>query len=394
MTGLVTFNTAPDFERPQDANGDNDYQIQVAVEDSGGLTDVEIATVTVTNEVEQATISNFVWNDINEDGVQDGGEPGEDGVIVNLIDSADGTTQLDTTTTAGGGLYSFTVDAGNYIVEFVAPNGKTFAAQEAGSDPALDSNPDPTSGRTATITVADDETNDTVDAGLIPAAVGTPPTITPPGPLDVIENETFVVDLEGTDIPDSEGNGMTFSITGGIDEESFFIDSATGELTFSEPPDHEFPGDAGSDNQYVVRITLTDSDGLTDVIELTVTVLDDFEDALVRGFVWDDINVDGLQGGAEPGLDGVVVAIYDTVEGFEWDATVTVDGGYYEFLVPPTSYRIEFTTPAGRQLTSQNVGSDPTIDSDPDPTTGHTPVFTIDEGEIMEYFDAGYFVNP
>ena len=53
-----------------------------------------------------ATIGDLVWSDANANGLLDGGETGLDGVTVNLLD-ATGTTIVDTTTTAGGGAYSF-----------------------------------------------------------------------------------------------------------------------------------------------------------------------------------------------------------------------------------------------------------------------------------------------
>ena len=50
--GLVTFITAPDFENPADANGDNDYVFTVTVTDEEGLTDTQTITITVTDEDE------------------------------------------------------------------------------------------------------------------------------------------------------------------------------------------------------------------------------------------------------------------------------------------------------------------------------------------------------
>ena len=54
-TGVVTFNAAPDFETPGSNSGDNNYQIQVQVEDSGGLTTTQDITVTVTDVNEDTT---------------------------------------------------------------------------------------------------------------------------------------------------------------------------------------------------------------------------------------------------------------------------------------------------------------------------------------------------
>ncbi len=50
-TGVVTFIAAPDFENPTDAGGDGNYNIQVTVTDSTGLTAVQNIVVTVTDDV-------------------------------------------------------------------------------------------------------------------------------------------------------------------------------------------------------------------------------------------------------------------------------------------------------------------------------------------------------
>ncbi|MCB1585360.1 MAG: hypothetical protein KDI52_03685 [Xanthomonadales bacterium] len=62
----------------------------------------------------KTTLGDFVWNDVNGNSVQDGGEPGIDGVTLNaywdvnndgMVDGGD--LFLGTTSTTGGGLYSF-----------------------------------------------------------------------------------------------------------------------------------------------------------------------------------------------------------------------------------------------------------------------------------------------
>ena len=54
-------------------------------------------------------------------------------------------------TTAGGGLYTFRVAPGSYIVEFEAPTGSIFSPQDQGIDDTADSDANPTDGRTALI---------------------------------------------------------------------------------------------------------------------------------------------------------------------------------------------------------------------------------------------------
>ena len=68
------------------------------------------------------TLGDQVWNDLDNSGQLDGAEAGIDGVTVQLW-SGDGTLQLDSTTTAGGGIYNFSgLPAGDYIVRLPAVN--------------------------------------------------------------------------------------------------------------------------------------------------------------------------------------------------------------------------------------------------------------------------------
>ena len=57
LTGVLVFNTAPDFDVPTDANADNNYEVQVTVTDAGNLTDVQDITVSVTDANENGLLS-------------------------------------------------------------------------------------------------------------------------------------------------------------------------------------------------------------------------------------------------------------------------------------------------------------------------------------------------
>jgi len=86
------------------------------------------------------SIGDFVWNDLNRDGIQDLGEPGIGGVTVNLED--DTGTVIATTTTGPNGFYQFTgLCAGDYKVvvdESTLPPGFVASLCKAGSDPTVD----------------------------------------------------------------------------------------------------------------------------------------------------------------------------------------------------------------------------------------------------------------
>lgn len=120
-----------------------------------------------------STIGDYVWNDIDRDGIQDPEETGIPGVTVELYDCAG--NQIDTTTTDANGLYSFTVAPCAYQVKFILASGMVFSPANVGDD-AVDSDADPTTGMTECTTLDLGENDLTWDAGMY----CTPP-ITPPG---------------------------------------------------------------------------------------------------------------------------------------------------------------------------------------------------------------------
>ena len=119
--------------------------------------------------VAPATVGNLVWLDQNENGIQDSGEVGIEGVTVNLLNSNGSPTGLSTITDADG-LYSFTVVPGIYMLEFTAPGG-SWTLQDVGNDDSLDSDADPTTGRTAAFSLTLGANDSTWDAGLTVAPV-------------------------------------------------------------------------------------------------------------------------------------------------------------------------------------------------------------------------------
>ena len=114
------------------------------------------------------------------------------------------------------------------------------------------------------------------DAGdFTPVVPNTAPTITSAATASVAENQTSAIDVESTDDTDSEGSGLTYSLTGGADAALFSIDADTGVVTFNAAPDFEAPSDANGDNDFEFQVTVTDSAGLTDVQDITVSVTDE-----------------------------------------------------------------------------------------------------------------------
>jgi hypothetical protein len=118
-------------------------------------------------------VGDFVWNDLNLNGIQDAGEPGIAGVQVNLWEVVNNTptTLIITTLTDASGLYHYNGLKPNpqiYALQFTSlPLGTTFTHRYQGGDPTKDSNAN-LSGFTENFTLANGAENLTFDAGIIP----------------------------------------------------------------------------------------------------------------------------------------------------------------------------------------------------------------------------------
>jgi hypothetical protein len=124
----------------------------------------------------EGEIGNFVWHDLNEDGIQDAGEVGVENVKVTLTsggEDGDISTLLDNTMamafTDFDGLYLFDgLEPNQYKVTFgELPSGATLTLQDIGLDDTLDSDADALSSMTQVVTLTIAESNLTLDAGLI-----------------------------------------------------------------------------------------------------------------------------------------------------------------------------------------------------------------------------------
>ena len=117
------------------------------------------------------SIGNLVFEDLNNNGIRDAGDPGEPGVTIELLDGS-GNPILDssgnpiTTVTNASGFYEFTgLPAGDYRVRSSLPSAHFFTDQNAGGNDAIDSDVDST-GLSDVVTLAAGENNLTVDVGL------------------------------------------------------------------------------------------------------------------------------------------------------------------------------------------------------------------------------------
>lgn len=125
-----------------------------------------------------ASLGDRVWEDVNDNGIQDAGERGLGGVTVRLFDG-DGNL-IDTRVTSGSavtssakaaiepGYYLFQdLPAGSYVLQILTSDGYVPSSQYSGlSD--FDSDVDRTTGRTQLVVLASGNHRLDIDAGVVP----------------------------------------------------------------------------------------------------------------------------------------------------------------------------------------------------------------------------------
>ena len=94
------------------------------------------------------------------------------------------------------------------------------------------------------------------------------PIISSLSSFSVSENAITVTTVTAID---PNGDELIFSISGGVDQALFTINS-TGQLSFLESPDFETPIDANDDNIYEVEVTVDDGHFSKDSQEIQITV--------------------------------------------------------------------------------------------------------------------------
>ncbi len=302
----------------------------MAITDPSGCSAVSTINITVS---ECLSIGNLVWNDTNNDGLNNNSEIGVGGAPVRLFkatldgggnptDVPNGAAIASTTTSivAGNvGKYLFSgLIPGYYIVEIDAPTGFKTSTGTNGS-------------ATGTYEPANSPNN------------------------DVNDND------DGTKI-----TGQTIR-SKAIELGNFTEPTGDGDLT-----------------------TGTDADKNSNLtIDFGI-----FKAAQIGDLVWSDTNKDGIQQASETaGVPNVIIKLYDGT-GTTLIATTTSDAnGNYTFdNVIPGTYTVEFVKSsigAGNNFSPKGAGTDPLKNSDADPVTGKSSPFTVTEGQTNLGINAG-----
>ena len=343
------------------------------------------------------TITGFVFQDGDADGIQDAGEGGISGVTVLLYVSG-GSVPIQSVTTDVNGNYTLTgVTAGDYFIDFDATTntqgltGLAGSPMDTGGNDATDSDADANAGETDVFTF-DPGAGADFDAGFF----------IPTGSI----SGTVFLDNDGDGIQDG-GDGTLANVTISLlDDNGMVVATVTtdggGNYVFNNVPEGDytlvFNPDTNTDGLNDLDPTLQDQGG-DDSIDSDIgangsisisfspdTDLDvdgGFTQATtsISGLVFNDVNEDGIQDNGEPTTDGVTVTLFDSNDnqiaqttsgpGGAYTFTNVVSGMYYVSFDPTAAGITDFT------FSPQDQGADDTADSDAD-AGGETDVFNVD----------------
>ncbi|MBN8513232.1 SdrD B-like domain-containing protein [Accumulibacter sp.] len=351
-----------------------------------------------------ASLGDHVWSDLDGDGQQDAGEPGVAGVTVELY-ACDANGQptgsaLASATTDGSGNYSFTgLKPGDYAVKFITPTGYTLTSANVGAD-GSDSDAG-VGGLSGCYNLESGETDNTVDAGLVPlASLGDRVWEDSNGDGQQNNGESGIPDatvklytcvnnapgvLVGETTTDAQGNYSFTNLQPGEYIVEFITPNGFERTTANVGADAS-DSDAGTG-------------GLSGCYELSPGENEDtvdagfYKPAAIGDRVWSDLDGDGQQDAGEPGVAGVTVELYACDANGQPTgsalASATTDGsGNYSFTgLKPGDYAVKFITPTGYTLTSANVGAD---GSDSDAGVGGlSGCYNLESGETDNTVDAG-----
>ena len=259
-TGMLTFRSLPDYERPADSNRDNEYEVTVRAYDGRnyGTFDVTVTVLAVNEGPEITGRGTFSYR-----------ENGTSALYTYRATDPEG----DEYTWGLGGL-----DAGDF--EISDRGVLTFASPPNFDSPAGSG----TDGNEYLVTVQarDDQGN----TGELPVTI----TVTDQNEGATVSGRTEIAVQENRDptlilatytASDPEGQAITRWSLGGSDSGDFSI-SGDGELTFRNVPDYDRPADSNRDNEY--RITVRAYDGSAyGNLDVTITVSNQNEhDPVIR----------------------------------------------------------------------------------------------------------------
>ncbi|EMI56625.1 SdrD B-like domain-containing protein [Rhodopirellula sallentina] len=273
------------------------------------------------------TVSGFKFDDVNGDGLRQAGEPGVEGITVQLDVDSDGSDVRSVQTAADGSFVFENVPAGMHRVAEMLP---VDAVQTApGGNGVIEVDVDPpatvedllfgnfTLTTLSGVVFEDVNGNDIQDAGEPGIETTVELDLDSDGSVDL----TAMTDADGRYEFDNVGPG-THRITEVV---------PTGFLNPPTPAEYSIANQSGVD-----RADLDFANRQLDSVE-----------GSIQGFVYTDNDFDGVFDPVEFGLPGVTVRLESADGGVARTATTAADGSYVFLNVPAGNYRMIEEQPSG-----------------------------------------------
>jgi hypothetical protein len=347
-------------------------------------TSTTIATTTTTSSIPPATIvpggvsvGNYVWIDLNKDGVQDAGEPGITGVNMVLRDLAgrevtdlNGKTVGPTSTDLNGYYYFSNLPIGRYEVFISYPvgysptrTGSGTSATDSSTDSAVSKNL-PTAGMK----------DDTLDFGVIISAVIEEPVwidangdgFFSTGEKPVPGADVIVLNEDGTPARNLRGESVTPVQT-----------QADGTFRFKDLPPGKYKVIVVYPSRYTSPVTgstteaftteavvppsaVAQSKGTASATQKQVTARKVERVVSIGNLVWFDRNKNGFQDANERGVAGATLAVFkadgvtparDAKDRAIRPQRTSSNGRYLFTNLPPGGFVVKITYPAGYRAT-------------------------------------------
>ncbi|MFN8338998.1 MAG: SdrD B-like domain-containing protein [Saprospiraceae bacterium] len=345
--------------------------------------------------VKTGRIGDFVWHDLNGNGLQDANEPGIAGIQVTL----NGTTYLGhpvskTTFSFTDGQYIFeNLLPGTYSVKATLSQGYLFTTSDLGND-QIDA--DGVNGEVTGILMTSGDNISRIDFGLYkPSEIG-----------NLIWEDT-------------NGNGLNDNGESGLDQINLTLNGQAGDgsiqhqqTTTDATGNYKFsnlkPG------HYTIQMTLPNGYTLTQAnlgnddidsdfdanLQATVSVQSGVSDLNIDGglirqasigdYIWHDQNANGIQDSNEAGMKDVEVSLTGTTNTGQQIALTTftdMDGKYQFSPLMPGTYEIKIKASNGFVFTLNHAGAND-LDSDADQNGVITNIVLV-SGQNLNTYDAG-----
>jgi len=379
----------PDFDSTPD-NSDEDEDDQ---------DDAEVIVVG------NALIGDFVFDDLDGDGIQDFNESGIPGVQINVFN--DDQNLVTTVITDQNGMYEVELPTGNYYLDFILEDESYDPTIPLATSPNNDSNitGDFGTNTTSLFSVVNGQDDFSLDAGFFRC--------------ERIQGTAWYDEQDDDVRQDFENgvNGLVVNLFRQVNGSFELWASTTTGHKPSTPSDDGFWDFCVSPGTYYVEVIMPpiglvrvrpnvgfdenrDSDINSNNRTNTFTLVSGQPKtdlgagyapmATLSASVWLDENQNGLQENFESRMEGIEVEVYNEASELIKTTTTDEDGEYMLDYMRKESYYLKFSAPAEYSFT-YNVSDDEGINSDVDHSNGAntTKTFALLPGMEVTDLDAG-----